>query len=143
MAFVPSGANSGSLFLVDNEGDAGGPYSGMLLPGNGTVQNGQCSIAAAGSSVSGSGNTLTLTLAITFIQIFAGNKVLYAAARDGSSNSGWQVLGTWGVPGPTVPGPGVAGVSPAQSSGLSHNYTFTFTDTHGWQDIEDGLAVAT
>jgi len=49
VAFVPSGANSGSVFLVDNAGDAGGPYQGMLLPGSGTVQNSQCTIAGAGA----------------------------------------------------------------------------------------------
>jgi len=135
VAFVPSAANSGSLYLVDNAGDAGGPYSGMLLPGNGAVENSQCSISAAGSSVAGSGNTLTLTLAISFTSGFAGNKVLYLAAQDASSISGWQVMGTWNVPGPAITGPGVGGVSPALSSGSSQTYTFTFTDTNGWQDI--------
>jgi len=36
IAFAPA---SGSLYLVGDAGDAGGPYSGMVLPGNGTVQN--------------------------------------------------------------------------------------------------------
>jgi len=80
VAFVPSGANSGSVYLVDNAGDAGGPYSGMLLPGSGTVSNSQCSISGAGSSVAASGNALTLTLAITFTGSFTGNKVFYLSA---------------------------------------------------------------
>lgn len=134
-AFSPSGAASGSVFLVDDAGDAGGPYSGLTLPGNGTVQNSQCSMAAAGSSVSGSGTALTLTLTITFPAAFAGNKVLYLSAQDQSSNSGWQALGTWNVPGSTIIGPAVGGVSPASSSGSGQPYTFTFTDSKGWQDI--------
>jgi len=136
VAFVPSGASTGSVYLVDDAGDAGGPYSGMLLPGSGSVQNSQCSISGLGSSVSGNGNTLTVTLAITFASSFAGNKVIYTSAQDKSSaNSGWQVLGTWGVPGPAPAGPWVGGVSPGRSSSATQTYTFTFADTNGWQDI--------
>jgi len=136
VAFVPSGASSGSLFLVDDAGDAGGPYQGIVLPGSGAVSNSQCAIRGAGSSASGSGNTLTLTLAITFKAGFPGNKVVYLSARDTSSNNtGWQALGTWGVPGPQTAGPAVGGVSPARSDLAVQTYTFTFTDTNGWQDI--------
>jgi len=135
VAFVPGTANSGAVYLVDDAGDAGGPYSGMVLPGNGAAQNGQCGIAAAGSTVTASGNTLTLTLGITFTPAFEGNKVVYLAARDASSNSGWQALGTWGIPGGTAAGPAVGGVTPARSSGSSQIYTFNFTDSNGWQNI--------
>jgi len=137
VAFVPSTATSGSVFLIDDAGDAGGPYQGMVLPGSGTVGNGQCTISGTGSSVNGSGNTLTLTLAITFSASFAGNKVVYTSAGDKSSlNSGWQALGTWGVPGAAPAGPWVSGMNPARTSSLGPTtYTFTFTDTNGWQDI--------
>ncbi|HYW48037.1 MAG TPA: hypothetical protein VE959_34555 [Bryobacteraceae bacterium] len=135
VAFVPSGANSGSVYLVDNAGDAGGPYSGMVLPGSGSVSNGQCSITGAGSLVAGSGNTLTLTLPITFTPAFAGNKVVYLSAQDASSNTGWQALGTWTVPGTGIAGPAVSGVSPVRGTGFTQTLTFTFTDTNGWQDI--------
>jgi Beta-propeller repeat len=135
LAFVPSGASSGSVFLVDNAGDAGGPYSGMVLPGTGMAQNGQCTVSGTGSSVSASGNTLTLTLAVTFASTFDGNKVLYMAAGNDSQNSGWQALGTWDVPGPAPTGPAVAGVTPARSSTTGQTYTFTFTDTNGYADL--------
>jgi hypothetical protein len=75
LAYVPSGPGTGSVYLVDDAGDAGGPYSMMPLPGSGTVQNSQCEISATGSSVTESGNTLTLTLALTFKDVFAGNRV--------------------------------------------------------------------
>jgi len=131
-AFVPS---SGSLYLVDDQGDAGGPYSGMVLPGSGSVSNSQCSIAGTGSSAAGSGNTLTLTLAITFTAAFAGNHVMYLAAQDASGNSGWSALGTWNAPGPAAAGPSVSGMSPGRTNNATQAYTFTFTDTNGWQDI--------
>ncbi|HYW46612.1 MAG TPA: hypothetical protein VE959_27345 [Bryobacteraceae bacterium] len=135
VAFVPSGANTGALYLVDDAGDAGGPYSGMTLPGNQTVSNGQCTITGAGSFVSSTGNTLMLTLAITFTPGFAGNKVFYMSAQDIAANSGWQALGTWGVPGSQTPGPAVSGMNPARGTSAAQTYTFTFTDTNGWQDI--------
>ena len=138
IAFVPSGANSGSVYLVDDAGDAGGPYQGLVLPGGGTVSNSQCTISGAGSSVSGSGNNLTLTLVTTFSAAFAGNKVVYTSAQDKSgTNSGWQALGTWNDPGAVPAGPWVSGMSPARTTatGVPTPYTFTFTDTNGWQDI--------
>ena len=99
VAFVPSGAASGVVDLVDDAGDAGGPYSGMVLPGSGSVSNSQCMISGAGSQVSASGNTLTVTLAITFTPSFAGNQVFFLAARNNNGqNSNWQALGTAAVP---------------------------------------------
>ncbi|HYW47857.1 MAG TPA: FG-GAP-like repeat-containing protein [Bryobacteraceae bacterium] len=134
VAVVPS---SSSVYLVDDGGDAGGPYQGMTLPGSGTVQNSQCSISDTGSSIAGSGNNLTVTLAITFKAAFAGSKVMYLAAREpGGANSGWQAMGTCGVPGTSPTGPAVGGVTPGRSSGSGGGpFTFTFTDTNGWLDL--------
>ena len=98
LAFVPTSASAGSVFLVDDAGDAAGPYSGVVLPGPGSASNAQCAIAGAGSSVSTTGNTLTLTLAVTFTQSFAGNQIIYAAARSLTVNSGWQAVGSVTVP---------------------------------------------
>jgi hypothetical protein len=136
VAFAPASASSGSLYLVDDAGD--GRYasgSPMALPSSGTLSNSQCTISGTGSSVSTSANTLTLTLAVTFAPGFAGNKIFYTAARSNTQNSGWQALGTWDVPGPAPTGPAVGGVSPARTNTLSQTYTFTFTDTNGWQDL--------
>jgi len=135
VAFLPSGINAGTVLLIDDQGDAGGPYAAMQLPGSQTVSNSQCTITGTGSSVVTSGSTLTLTLSITFTPSFAGNKIFYTAARDATSNSGWQALGTWNIPGPAVTGPSVTGLTNAHATGLSQTYTFTFTDTNGWQDI--------
>ena len=135
-AIVPSGASAGSVFLVDDAGDAGGPFAVLTLPGAGTVQNNQCSISGVGSSVNANGNTLTVTLSITFKTAFAGAKIAYMAAQDTSpASSGWQALGVWTVPGTVPSGPAVGGVSPGHSNVLTQTYTFTFTDTNGFADI--------
>jgi hypothetical protein len=133
VAFVPSGANSGSLFLVDDTGDAGGPYSGTTLPGSGTVQNSQCSVSG---SASGSGNNLTLTLNYTFTTGFAGNKVIFLSAEDvAGPNSNWQAMATWNVLGASASGPSVVSMNPARTSSLGPTvYTFNFSDSAGFQD---------
>jgi len=100
LAYVPSSATSGYLYLVDDAGD-GGYVAGtpMALPGTGTLSNSQCSINVPGSSASASGNTLTLNVALTFSSSFAGNQVFYVAARNGGTgNSGWQSIGSVTVP---------------------------------------------
>ncbi len=136
VAFAPASASSGYLYLVDDAGDGGyANGSPIALPSGGTLQNSQCTISGAGSSVVSNGNTLTLTLAVTFKSTFAGNQVFYMAARSNTQNSGWQAMGTWAVPGPPPTGPAVGAVNPARSSTLSQTYTFTFTDTNGFADL--------
>jgi uncharacterized repeat protein (TIGR01451 family) len=137
IALVPSGANAGTLYLVDDGGDAGGPFAGyMALPGTGSVSNSQCTVNGTGSSVVGSGTTITLTLNISFSVSFTGNRIFYTAARDtGTGNSGWQALSTWQVPGATATPTQAMGVTPASGSGASQSFVFTFADSAGWQDL--------
>jgi hypothetical protein len=74
---------------------------GPLTPGvAGTVSNSQCTLNAATSSVSGSGNVLTLKVGLTFATAFAGVQQAYMYAIDlsGLETAGWQDRGTWTVP---------------------------------------------
>jgi RHS repeat-associated protein len=137
IALVPSGANAGTVYLVDDGGDAGGPFAGnLVLPGTGSVSNSQCTVNGTGSSVVGSGTTITLTLNIGFSASFTGNRIFYTAARDtGTGNSGWQALSTWQVPGATATPTQATGVTPAIGSGASQSFVFTFADSAGWQDL--------
>jgi hypothetical protein len=98
IAFVPSGPASGTVLVVDDAGDAGGPFGNVTLPGSGGAGNSQCFVSGAGASVSGSGNTLTLTLPIAFDPAFAGNQIVFLATRSNTANSGWQPVGTVSVP---------------------------------------------
>jgi hypothetical protein len=134
-ALAPTSATTGYIYLVDDAGDGGYAGPPMPLPSAGLVQNSQCAINGPGSSVSASGNTLTLTLAITFKAPFEGNKAVYMAARSNTQNSGWQALGTWDVPGAAFVGPAVGTVSPARSTSMGQTYTFTFTDSNGFADL--------
>jgi hypothetical protein len=93
-------ASSGTLLLVDDAGEAQGPYARTVLNGGGApIQNSQCAVSSVGSSVALAGNMLTLTLNITFTSSFVGNRVLYVAGRDntGGNNTGWQSVGVWSI----------------------------------------------
>ena len=80
--------------------DAGTNWLGpMTLGTTGTLQNSQCSINVGSSSASGSGNTLTLNLPITFGSSFAGTQTIWMIAYDNAGlSSGWQSMGTWSLP---------------------------------------------
>ena len=95
LAFV---AATNNLILIDDAGDAAGPYAGSMPVngGSGAIQNSQCMVSAAGSAVTVSANTISLTLNITFKSSFSGNRVIYAAGRDtaGGNNTDWQSVGT-------------------------------------------------
>lgn len=137
VAILPVSQNSATLLLVDDAGDAGGPFSMLSLPGSGTAQNSQCTVSGTGSSISGSGDSLEITLNITFPTGFSGVRTIYAAAQNGVGNSGWQALATWSVPSVVAAiGPGVNGMNPLRNSiTFGQTFTFTFTDTKGWQDL--------
>jgi len=124
--------SAGVLYLV---ADNGGTLLGLTLNGTGSVSNSQCSVAGAGTSASPSGNNLVLTVNLNFTAAFAGNKIIYMAARDlQGNNSGWQALGVWAVPGFNT-FPTAVSSSPARSTGTVQTFTFTFSDSKGAQDL--------
>ena len=118
------------LCLVNDNSD--GLLPGLLLNGSGAVSNSQCTVTGAGSTAVGRGNTLTLTLNLSFSPAFTGNKLVYIAARDSAeNNSGWQTLGVLGVPPVSSTFPVSVGMTPA--SGTSNTSVFTYT----YQDKSD------
>ncbi|HXG32426.1 MAG TPA: CARDB domain-containing protein [Bryobacteraceae bacterium] len=135
LAYVPA---SRSVLLVNDAGDAGGPYQGMTLPSGQTIGNSQCTVNGAQSGVAESGEALTLTLAIGFQAGFGGTKVVYLAARDtAGNNSGWQRLGVWSVPVSGQVSPAVLGTPTPRGSGAGPvSLTFQFSDADGWQDLD-------
>ena len=119
---------SNALYIVADNGDSS-QISGKVMDGTGTVGNSQCTVTLAGSSAVGSGNTLTLVLSLNFAASFAGNKVVYTAARDVSqNNSGWQTMGVHGVPPLPSTFPNPVGLSPSWGNTLTQTITFTYRD---------------
>ncbi len=61
------------------------------------LSNGQCKVFGTGFSAAGSGKTLTLN--VRFSSSFAGERIIYVAARDvAERNLGWQAIGRWTAP---------------------------------------------
>jgi len=105
--------------------------------GTGTVlQNSQCLVSAATTTVALSGNTLTLNLTMLFQPAYQGTKNIYLHAVDASgTNSGWQPLGTWTVT-TTANRPGVVSVTPASGTGASQTFTLQYYDSSGAASLE-------
>ncbi len=100
-----------------------------------TLQNSQCSLNAAATTVIRNGNTLTVNLSMTFQPGYAGAKNIYMYAVDVSgSNSGWHQMGSWTVPA----GSGVAAVSVTPSSGSVASQTFAlrYSDAAGAASLQ-------
>jgi hypothetical protein len=122
---------SQSVYLFNDTATA------LLGPGTmgvaGTLANSQCTLNPGGSSVTLSGTTLTVRLALTFPSGFAGAKNVYGYAQTNAGlGSGWQALGSWTVP---LGGPQVVSVSPASGTGGSGTFSFAFTDSSGASDL--------
>ncbi len=85
------------LYLVNDSGDALLPS--FVLNRSGSVGNSQCTINGAATSALANGNSLRLTLNITYSEAFRGNRVVFAAARDVNegNNPGWLAVGSWTV----------------------------------------------
>ena len=125
---------SNTLKLVT---DSGGQPSGSLTPGSGSQQNSQCILNGAGSTLTTSGTTLTLNLALTFQTAYGGVKSVYMDAADALGASGWQTKGTWTVP-VTVQ---AVSVTPSTGSGSAQTFSFQFSDTAGATDLTSVSAV--
>ena len=139
--YIAYAQQSNTLFLVDDAGD--GAYAGSLvLNGSGSVSNSQCTIQGTGSAASGSGNTLSLTLNMSFSGSFGGNKVLYLAARDtAASNSGWQTMGVRGVPPLPVTFPAAVSMTPASGTTASSVVSFVYQDSSAAGNLQTAWAL--
>jgi hypothetical protein len=80
--------------------DGGGWLPGVALPDNGTLENSQCAIALANSSVAVTENTITLRANVTFKAPFANHLwALYTSATTvGGATTDWRWKGEWRVP---------------------------------------------
>jgi len=123
--------STNAIYLTNDAGTAW--QNPVTLGQSGTLQNSQCSVNPLSSSASGSGNNLTVNLALTFQAAFGGAKNIYMEAYDGTSDSGWQQRGSWTVPssGP----PATVSVTPSSGSGSSQTFGFAFSDPAGYSAI--------
>jgi hypothetical protein len=120
--------------------DSGAP-SGSIVMGNSSLQNSQCSLTGSASSVSSSGNVLTLNLAIGFKSAFSGSKNVYSNAQTAAGQTtGWQVVGTWTVSVSNQP-PQTLSVNPSSGSGSSQTFSVVFSDVNGPTDLASAQVI--
>ena len=110
--------------------DAGAAPATTITPGSGTQQNSQCTLSGAGSSVSSSGNTLTLSLSLAFQAAFTGSKNIYMDATDPFGTSAWQLEGAW----VTAAAPVIL-VTPSSGSATQQTFSLQVTDPLGTADL--------
>ena len=133
--FYDRGLNA--FYLYD---DALTVLQGPLAPGGaGSLSNGQCAIQGAGSTMSGAGTDLTLTMAMRLNGTFgAASKNVYLWAVDAENNgTGWVQMGTWA---PAIVNVNLAPVvvsgSPANAAGAAQTFSFLGRDGNGFANIQ-------
>jgi hypothetical protein len=125
-----------ALYLVNDSANA---YAGPLTVGaSGSISNSQCSINASKANVMTSGQTLTLTLPLSFQPAYTGTKNVYLFAKDTAAQvTGWVQLGTWTVsagnpvPSVVVPSPPISG------TGATATIQFTATHPAGYANLSN------
>ena len=123
------------LYLVNDSGTALLP--GLTINGTGSVSNSYCTILGTGTSATGLGNVLTLTVNIQFNQLtYSADHVVYTAARNVTDgNSGWVPKSTWRVPGQTL-GATVFSLGPSAGSGSTQTFSLVYRNPSGGTDID-------
>jgi uncharacterized repeat protein (TIGR01451 family) len=129
-----------AVTLASNTGSS--PAGQSTLGTAGTLQNNQCALNVGASSAVSSGNTYTLTLSLTFLNLngvaasgFAGTQNIYGfACSNENFCSSWQSLGSWTVPQPVSVIQ--ASVNPSSGSAAAETFTFSFTDSLGASDMD-------
>jgi hypothetical protein len=114
--------------------DAGGAWPFIAYGSNATLQNDQCAINGAGTTVSGSGTNLSLNLSVAFRVAYAGMKNVYT---DINASNSYVAVGTYDVAGTTPDFTlSIAPSSQSVQAGQSATYTVTATPLNGFnQDI--------
>jgi hypothetical protein len=129
--YVQYSRATNSLYLTN---DAGNGLSAAVTPGSaGTVFNSQCTLSGAGSSVTASGNNLSVTYAITFTSGFSGTQNAYLHETGSGGSTGWSQGGTWTAGGGTAGG---FWLTPASGTGLTQTFTAVYSDPLGPTDLE-------
>jgi hypothetical protein len=120
-----------SLYLLTDSGVLRSPLTAGEA---GTVSNSECTLNAGLSSVSMSGNNMTLSVALSFTSKVVGSQNLYLDAFGyEATNTGWVTEGTW------TPNPIFASLSPAMGAGTSVTFQAIYTDPFGAGDLSELL----
>ncbi len=93
---VAAALGAGYLYLQNDAGDQWLAPLNLSIGGQ-SVSNSQCTIYSTGSSITGSGDLLTITLNVSFSLSFAGTHRITGEAFNGSGGTNAIALGSWKV----------------------------------------------
>ncbi len=110
--------------------DAGAAPASSIAPGSGSQQNSQCTLNGAGSSVTTSGNTLTLNLSLSFQASWVGPKTVYMEAVNPYQSGTWLTEGRWVTSASLT-----LSESPSSGSGTQATFTIQASDSWGATDV--------
>lgn len=116
--------------------DVYGFFRGPVAPGSASLelQGSHCALSATGSTVAGSGSTLSLNLDVVFKAPAARN--VYLRALDMSNyDTGWVLRGTWNQAAAPLP---AMTASPQSGSGSTTSFDLTYPDPPGFEGIPFG-----
>ena len=122
-------AAGNQLSLLSDDGNTS--TSGQ--PGTtGTLSNSQCSVDLSATTVTASGNTLTVAPTITFKSGFAAGIQIYMCVQDIlGQNSGWKTMGWWMVGSMPEQPPSAVSVTPSSGFGTTQQFSFVASSPNG------------
>ncbi len=122
-------AAGNQLSLLSDDGTA----STSGKPGTtGTLSNSQCSVDLSATTVTASGNTLTIAPTITFKSGFTAGIQTYMYVQDIlGQNSGWKTMGSWMVGSVAEQPPSAVSVNPSSGFGTTQQFSFVASSPNG------------
>jgi hypothetical protein len=134
-------ATSNTLYLMSDNNDPGATTSGVL-GSTGSLENAECRIDLGASSTSGSFNSLTLNLAITFKAGLPGPQNAYMLTYDMDYRyAGWEQKGTWTTSTVLSTAPTAVSVTPSFGTGMAATLSFVGSSANGYSYIPDLMAL--
>jgi hypothetical protein len=132
----------GACFLIYYPGintialanDTASAWTTQTLPATGTLQNSQCSLNLATVAAVSIGNSIQLTVGLTFLAGLPGPQNVYSITFDSANaTSGWRQLGVWNPDGTSVPArPSGFSATPASGGGARQSFTYRASSSRGY-----------
>ena len=126
---------SANLLYLRNDNDTA--WVGGRTPGSASaLENSFARINCAATTVSGSGQVLTVNWSITFKSPFTGTKTTYInAANAAGLSSGWKSGGAWSFPNKPPKAENITLNCGASVPGQVFTFSSTYSDPDGWLNI--------
>jgi hypothetical protein len=134
---------SSGIRLINDAGNGWiGPISGVPIGSTNpsTLSNSYCTVNVQSATAFRSGNTLTVSIPVTFTTALGPVLGTFLQAQDINSIwTGMTQMGNWVIPGapPVRPGPAIVNIQPASVAGTAATYTITASSPTGAAGLDN------